>query len=312
LQVASLVFCVPHKAFNDVIAPSVAQRAHRVEQIAIVALRFAAGFVILAMAVLLGYLAWEGTKTFTVDHFSVFEFLFSPHYSYEDKHPGAAIFIVGSLAVTLFAILVGGPFGIAVGVFLSEIAPSRMAAMLKPAIELMVGIPSVVYGWLGLTLLVPWIRTHTTSPSGFSLAGAGIVLALMILPTVISLSEDAVRSLPNTLREGSQALGATRWQTIVRVLIPSAASGLGVAVILGIARAIGETLAIQMVIGNANQFAHGIFGTTSTLTTVIVADMPSATEGSLTEHALFSMALLLLLIAMVLILMVRFVVRKRA
>jgi phosphate transport system permease protein len=294
-----------------VIATDIARRSHRTEQYAMYALRFAAGFVILAMAVLLGYLLWEGTKTFTDDRFPVWQFLFSPTYSIENKHPGAAIFIAGSLAVTLFAILFGGPFGIAVGVFLSEIAPSRMAAVLKPTIELMVGIPSVVYGWLGLTLLVPWIREHTDSPSGFSLAGAGIVLALMILPTVISLSEDAVRSLPNALREGSYAMGATRWQTIVRVLIPSAASGLGVAVILGIARAIGETLAIQMVIGNANIFPKGLWGTTSTLTTVIVADMPSATNGSLTEHALFSMALLLLLIAMVLILMVRFVVRKR-
>jgi phosphate transport system permease protein len=276
-----------------------------------VLLRFAAGFMVVAMLALLLYLAIEGTKTFTVDHFSVLDFLFSPEYSYDTKHPGAAVFIAGSLAVTLFAIVVGGPFGVAVGVFLSEIAPKRMADILKPTIELMVGIPSVVYGWLGLTLLVPFIRTHTSSPAGFSLAGAGIVLALMILPTVISLSEDAVRSLPNSLREGSLALGATRWQTITRVLLPSAASGISVAVILGIARAIGETLAIQMVIGNANTFASDIFGATSTLTTVIVADMPSATQGSLQQHALFSMALLLLLIAMGLIMVVRFVVRKR-
>ena len=111
--------------------------------------------------------------------------------------------------MTLFAIVVGGPFGIAVGVFLSEIAPTRMALILKPAIELMVGIPSVVYGWIGLTVLVPLIRTHAGSLTGFSLAGAGIVLALMILPTVISLSEDAFNSLPPALREGSLALGAT-------------------------------------------------------------------------------------------------------
>jgi phosphate transport system permease protein len=267
--------------------------------------------MVVAMLALLLYLAIEGTKTFTVDHFSVVDFLFSPEYSYDTNHPGAAVFIAGSLAVTLFAIVVGGPFGVAVGVFLSEIAPKRMADILKPTIELMVGIPSVVYGWLGLTLLVPFIRTHTSSPAGFSLAGAGIVLALMILPTVISLSEDAVRSLPSSLREGSLALGATRWQTITRVLLPSAASGISVAVILGIARAIGETLAIQMVIGNANTFASDIFGATSTLTTVIVADMPSATQGSLQQHALFSMALLLLLIAMGLIMVVRFVVRKR-
>jgi phosphate transport system permease protein len=291
---------------------SIAQRAHRNERIALNVLRFAAGFVIFAMAIVLLYLAIEGTKTFFIDHFSLWSFLFSPNYDLDTNHPGAAIFIVGTLLVTVFAIVVGGPFGIAVGVFLSEIAPARMALVLKPAIELMVGIPSVVYGWLGLTLLVPIIRNHTSSASGFSLAGAGIVLAIMILPTVISLSEDAFNSLPPSLKEGSLALGATRFQTIMRVLLPSASSGLAVALILGIARAVGETLAIQLVIGNATAFPAGIFGPTATLTTVIVGEMPSATEGSLQEHALFSMALLLLLIAMVLILLVRFALRKRS
>src|ERR1700761_4070430 len=180
------------------------------------------------MAIILLYLAIEGTKTFFVDHFSLWSFLFSPKYDLDANHPGAAIFIVGTLLVTVFAIVIGGPFGIAVGVFLSEIAPTKMALILKPAIELMVGIPSVVYGWLGLTLLVPIIRDHTSSPSGFSLAAAGVVLAIMIMPTVISLSEDAFNSLPGSLREGSLALGATRFQTITRVLLPSASSGLAV------------------------------------------------------------------------------------
>jgi phosphate transport system permease protein len=290
---------------------SIAQRAHRNERIALNVLRFAAGFVVFAMAVLLAYLAFEGTKTFFVDRFSLWSFLFSPNYDLDSNHPGAAIFIVGTLAVTIFAIVIGGPFGIAVGVFLSEIAPPRMALVLKPAIELMVGIPSVVYGWLGLTLLVPLIRDHTSSASGFSLAAAGIVLAIMILPTVISLSEDAFTSLPAALKEGSLALGATRFQTIVRVLLPSASGGIAVALILGIARAVGETLAIQLVIGNATAFPANIFGPTSTLTTVIVGEMPSATQGSLQEHALFSMAFLLLLIAMVLIVLVRLALRKR-
>jgi phosphate transport system permease protein len=290
---------------------SIASRSHRNERIALNVIRLCAGFVIAAMAVILIYLSVEGTKTFFVDHFSPLAFLFSPDYDVDDGHPGAAIFIAGTLVVTIFAIVVGGPFGIAVGVFLSEIAPKQMAQVLKPAIELLVGIPSVVYGWLGLTLLVPLIRDHTSSPSGFSLAAAGVVLAIMILPTVISLSEDAFNSLPPALREGSLALGATRFQTIVRVLLPSASSGLAVALILGIARAIGETLAIQLVIGNATAFPTGIFAPTATLTTVIVGEMPSATQGTIQEHALFSMAFLLLLIAMVLILLVRFALRKR-
>jgi phosphate transport system permease protein len=289
-----------------------ARRSHRVERVAVYVLRFAAVFVILAMAALLGYLAFEGTKTFTQDHVSLGTFLFDPTFAIDARKPGAAVFIVGSLAVTLFAIVVGGPFGIAVGIFLAEIAPPRMTQILKPAIEVLVGIPSVVYGWLGLTLLVPVIREHTSSPSGFGLAAAGIVLSIMILPTVITLSEDAFRSLPRTLKEGSLALGATRWQTITRVLLPSASSGLSVAVILGMARAIGETLAIQMVIGNATQLPQGIFSPTAALTTEIVTDMPGATQGSLLEHVLFSMALLLLVIAMVLIVLVRLALRKRA
>jgi len=293
------------------IAPQ-ARLAHRTETAATFLLRFAAGFVIVAMAVLLGYLAFEGTKTFTADHVSPLVFLFSSNFSPDTHHPGAAVFIAGSLLVTLFALCVGGPFGIAVGVFLAELAPPRMTHVLKPAIEVMVGIPSVVYGWLGLSLLVPLIREHTSSPSGFGLAAAGIVLSIMILPTVITLSEDAFRSVPATLKEGSLALGATRWQTITRVLLPSARSGISVAVILGMARAIGETLAIQMVIGNATQFANGIFAPTAALPTEIVTDMPGATQGSPLEHALFSMALLLLLIAMLLILLVRFALRRRA
>ena len=288
-----------------------ALRSHRTERIAMIGLRVAAGFVILAMAALLFYLSYEGTKTFYVDRFPLWKFLFTTTFDPDIGKVGAGVFIVGTIAVTLFAICIGGPFGIAVGVFLSEIAPNRMTQILKPAIEVMVGIPSVVYGWLGLTLLVPLIRTHTNSPSGFGLAAAGIVLAIMILPTVITLSEDAFRSLPGALKEGSLALGATRFQTIMRVLLPSASSGLAVALILGIARAIGETLAIQMVIGNATQLPLGIFAPTAALTTEIVTDMPGATEGTLLEHALFSMAFLLLLIAMLLFVFVRLALRRR-
>jgi phosphate transport system permease protein len=288
-----------------------ARRSRRVERLALFGLRIAAGFVIVAMAALLLYLGFEGTKTFSADRVSLSAFLFSPVFGVDLGQPGSEVFVLGSLAVTFFAIAVGGPFGVAVGIFLAEIAPHRMTSVLKPAIELMVGIPSVVYGWLGLTLLVPLIRTHTSSPSGFGLAAAGIVLSIMILPTVITLSEDAFRSLPAALKEGSLALGATRWQTITRVLLPSASSGIAVALILGIARAIGETLAIQMVIGNATQIPRSLFAPTATLTTEIVTDMPGAAQGSLLEHSLFSMALLLLMMAMVLIVLVRFALRKR-
>jgi phosphate transport system permease protein len=286
-----------------------ANKAHRDEGIALFFLKVASGVFVVTIALLLGYLAIQGTKLFTVDHKSVFEFLFSASFDPANGKVGAAAFILGSLFVTAFAIVVGGPFGVAVGVFFAELAPKRVAAALKPAIEVLVGIPSVVYGWLGLTLLVPLIR-NVTGSSGFGLLAGGIVLSLMILPTVVSLSEDALKVVPGALREGSFALGATRWETISKVLLPAAASGLAVAVILGIARAIGETLALQLVIGNAPIIPTSLLGPAAALTSEIVMDMGGATQGSLLQHALFSMAFLLLLIAMGLIVIIKFAIRR--
>jgi phosphate transport system permease protein len=284
--------------------------AHAQERVASGVLFSASAFVILAMAALIAYLAFMGLKLFITDHVNPLHFLFSPDWTSDPNHPGALVFIVGSISITLFAICVGGPFGVAVGIFLSQLAPKKLASFMKPAIEILVGIPSVVYGWLGLTLLVPLIRHWTGSLTGFGLITAGIVLSIMILPTVISLSEDALRSVHTSLKEGSMALGATRWQTIWSVMLPAARSGLTVAVILGIARAIGEALAVQMVIGNSPVLPKGLLAPTAALTTEIVTDMGSAQEGTVLYHALFSMAFLLLLIAMALILAVRFALRK--
>lgn len=263
------------------------------------------------MALILGYLAIEGTRLFFADHISPLVFLFSPDFRPDHGHPGALVFIIGSLGITLFAVAVGGPFGVAVGIFLSQLAPKAVASFVKPAIEILVGIPSVVYGWLGLTLLAPFVREHLGSLTGFGLLTAGIVLAIMILPTVITLSEDALLAVPSTVREASMALGATRWQTIFNVLLPAARSGITVAVILGIARAIGETLAVQMVIGNAAALPRGLLSPTAALTTEIVTDMGSAPTGSVLYHSLFSMAFLLMIIAMGLILAVRFALRQK-
>ena len=292
--------------------PSPTGRAHAQERVAKGALFSASAFVIVAMAAIVVYLAFMGLRLFYHDHVSPLTFLFSPVFDTDNQHPGALVFILGSLAVTLFAICVGGPFGIAVGIFLSQLAPKRLAGFMKPAIEILVGIPSVVYGWLGLTLLAPLIRLHLGSLTGFGLLTAGIVLSIMILPTVIALSEDAIRAVHISMKEGSMALGATRWQTIWYVLLPSARSGLMVAVILGIARAIGEALAVQMVIGNSPVLPKGLLAPTAALTTEIVTDMGSAQQGTILYDSLFSMAFLLLLIAMALILAVRYAARQRA
>lgn len=285
-------------------------RAHAQERVASIALFLASAFVIVAMAAIIGYLAFMGLNLFFADHVSPLVFLFSPDFSPDANHPGALVFILGSIFITAFAICIGGPFGVAVGIFLSQLAPKRLAAFMKPTIEILVGIPSVVYGWLGLTLLAPFIRDHLGSLTGFGLLTAGIVLSIMILPTIISLAEDALRAVPHTMEEGSMALGATQWQTIWNVMLPAARSGLTVAIILGIARAIGEALAVQMVIGNSAILPKGLLSPTAALTTEIVTDMGSAQEGTVLYHSLFSMALLLLLIAMALILGVRFALRR--
>ena len=287
-----------------------ANKAHRDERIALVFLMACSAVFVIGILLILGYLAISGTKLFFIDHVSPFTFLFSPNFDDSAHQYGAAPFIVGSLVATGFAIVVGGPLGVAVGVFFSELAPKRVANAMKPAIEVLVGIPSVVYGWLGLTLLVPLIA-KVFHKEGDGLLAAGIVLSIMILPTVISLSEDALRSVPGALREGSAALGATRWETISRVLVPAASSGIAVAVILGVARAIGETLAVQLVLGNANVIPHSLFTPAAALTSEIVMDMGDAPDGSPLQHALFSMAFLLLLIAMGLIVLIRVALRKR-
>ena len=288
-----------------------ADKAHRDERIALVFLMACSAVFVIGIVLILAFLTINGTKLFFIDHVSPLTFLTSPNFDDSAHQYGAAPFIIGSLVATGFAILVGGPLGVAVGVFFSELAPKRVASMMKPAIEVLVGIPSVVYGWLGLTLLVPFIGKIFHS-DGDGLFAAGVVLSIMILPTVISLSEDALRAVPGTLREGSAALGATRWETISRVLVPAASSGIAVAVILGVARAIGETLAVQLVLGNANVIPHSLLTPAAALTSEIVMDMGDAPDGSALQHSLFSMALLLLLIAMALIVLIRVALRKRA
>jgi phosphate transport system permease protein len=288
-----------------------AGKAHRDERIAVAVLTTCGAIFVVAIVLILGFLAVNGTRLFWGDHYSIFTFLFSTDWDGLSGHYGAAAFIAGSLVATGMAILIGGPLGVAIGVFFSELAPKRVATLFKPAIEVLVGIPSVVYGWLGLTLLVPAIASVFHLPDGDSLLAAGIVLSIMILPTVISLSEDALRVVPDSMREGSAALGATRWETIVKVLLPSASSGLAVAVILGVARAIGETLAVQLVLGNAAIFPTSLLQPAAALTSEIVMDMGDAPDGSGFKHALFSMALLLLLISMGLILLIRLALRRR-
>ncbi|MCH3914264.1 MAG: phosphate ABC transporter permease subunit PstC [Acidaminococcaceae bacterium] len=233
------------------------------------------------------------------------EFFLSAHWDPEAGKYGALSFIVGSLAVTTFALCLGAPLGIAGALFLSKIASPLMKSILQPAINIYMAIPSVVYGFFGLTVIVPWVRGFFGVTGGFGIFTAGSILAIMILPTIVSLSADALATVPQTLEEGSLALGATRWQTLWHIVLPSAWQGLVTAVILGMARAIGETMAVQMVIGNTPQLAKSLFSPTSTLPSEIVVEMGNTPFGSTWGNSLFFMALVLLGISLLLILLVR-------
>jgi phosphate transport system permease protein len=180
---------------------------------------------------------------------------------------GILSMIAGSILVTIGAVVLGVPLAMGGAIFLAEVAPPAVRETVRPAVELLAGIPSVVYGLFGMVVLVPAVRTTFSVPgnSGFSLLAASIVLAVMVLPTITNIAEDAIRAVPREYKEGSLALGATRWQTISRVTLPAARSGIIAAIILGVGRALGETMAMIMVIGNSIRMPGPLSGNPLTL-----------------------------------------------
>ncbi|ADV93242.1 phosphate ABC transporter permease subunit PstC [Bacillus subtilis] len=259
------------------------------------------------------FLGVKGLQSFLVNGVSPIEFLTSLNWNPTDTDPkyGVLPFIFGSFAVTILSALIAAPLGIAGAIFMTEIAPNWGKKVLQPVIELLVGIPSVVYGFIGLTVLVPFIAQFKSSGTGHSLLAGTIVLSVMILPTITSISADAMASLPKSLREGSYALGATRWQTIRKVLVPAAFPTLMTAVVLGMARAFGEALAVQMVIGNTRVLPESLFDTAGTLTTIITLNMGHTTYGSVENNTLWSMGLVLLVMSFLFILLIRYLSSRR-
>jgi phosphate transport system permease protein len=220
-------------------------------------------------------------------------FLFGTDWSLKRDEYGVGVMILGSISVTLGTVVIAAPLSIACAIFLAEIAPPGIREVVRPAIDLLVGIPSVVYGLVGMVCFVPLIREHLGG-GGYSLLVAIIVLTVMVLPTIISLSEDSLRSVPRYYRESALALGATEWQTIWRVVLPAARPGIVSAVILGMGRVIGESMACYMVIGNAFTFPHSILDPGRTLTSNIVGQIEEAAYGSSHMHALFACGIVLL------------------
>jgi phosphate transport system permease protein len=247
-----------------------------------------------------------------IQEVGLWDFLFGSEWVPEPLDPADARFgilpmIVGSLAVTFGAMILAVPLGVACAILLAEVAPRRVRDLLRPAVELLVGIPSVVFGAIGMLVIVPWIRDTFGGP-GYCIAAACLVLMAMVLPTIVSISEDAIRAVPKAYKEGSLALGATQWQTIWHVILPAARRGITTSVVLGMGRAVGETMAMIMVIGNAVQFPHSFFDPARTLTGNIALEISYATP--LHEDALFATAVVLLVMIIALNGILTFVVRR--
>lgn len=248
----------------------------------------------------------KGMNTFINNGVSVKEFLLSPLWKPDGEPPkfGALIFIVGSTLVSIGAVLISGPIGVALAVFMHYISPKLGDRVLQPALELFVGIPSVVYGWIGFSVLLPLIKSGFGG-IGFSLLAGILVLSVMILPTIASISADAVKVIPSNYLEASYGLGATRWQTISKVIVPAAKGGILTGIVLGLARAFGEALAVQMVIGNSIKMVGGLLSPTSTLTSILTMDMGNTVTGTPWNDALWTLAMFLLIISFAFILIIR-------
>ncbi|MBK7780644.1 MAG: phosphate ABC transporter permease subunit PstC [Ardenticatenia bacterium] len=218
-------------------------------------------------------------------------------YPIEERF-GLVSLVVGSLLVTAVAVGIAVPLGLVTAIYLGEIAPPWLGDILKPLIEILAGIPSIVLGFVGWVALAPLVQ-RLGAPTGLTAFTGGLILAYMALPTIISIAEDAIDAVPKSYRDGSLALGATRWQTIYRVVLPAARSGIVTAVMLGIGRAVGETMAVMMVTGNAAHVPRGtsmLFQPVRTMTATIAAEMGEVARGGTHYHVLFLIGALLFLI----------------
>jgi phosphate ABC transporter permease protein PstC len=268
------------------------ERTDRLVRLALLVVAFSAVSI---LAVITVFMFEQGTPI-------MFKYGLRSFLAGSDWYPTEKIFglwpmIVGSIYVTLGAMVIGVPFGLACAIVLTEFSSKRLRRIIKPVIELLAGIPSVVYGFIGVVILVPFIRETLGGP-GLSVLAASIILGIMILPTIISISVDSIQAIPLSYREGSIALGATKWQTVKMVLLPAARSGIIASIILGMGRAIGETMAVIMIAGNAASVPRSVLDPVRTLTSNIALEMGYAAG----EHrqALFATGVILFIIIMIL------------
>jgi phosphate transport system permease protein len=245
------------------------------------------------------FLLKEGLSVFKT--ITPLKFIFGKNW-YPISEPaqlGILPLILGSLLVTLGAAIISIPIGVACAVYIAEIAPLKIKEILKAGIELLAAIPSVVLGFIGIVTLVPWVKNIFNIPTGLTALSGSIMLAFMATPTIVSIAEDALYSVPKSYKEGAFALGATHWQTIWRVILPAASSGILAAVMLGIGRVIGETMAVMMITGNAAVIPHSFLAPLRTLTATIAAEMGEAVVASEHYFALFAIGIVLFVISFV-------------
>ncbi len=262
-------------------------------------IRLAGGSAIIFVVLIFLFLVREGLPAF----FEVpLANLFGPRWYPTFGQFGTLPLILGSLLVTAGAVIIAVPLGVASAIYIGEVAPRQVRDVLKPAIEVLAGIPSVVLGFLGILVISPLVRRYTGAPTGLTAFTGSLILAYMSLPTIISIAEDALDAVPKQYRDAARALGATEWQTIWRVVVPAARSGIVTAVMLGVGRAIGETMAVMMVTGNAARIPRELdafFRPIRTMTATIAAEMGEVAQGSTHFHVLFAVGMILFIITFI-------------
>ncbi|MCC9882922.1 phosphate ABC transporter permease subunit PstC, partial [Streptococcus agalactiae] len=253
--------------------------------------------IVFIVAMILIFVAQKGLSTFFVDGVKLTDFLFNTKWEPSAKSFGAFPMIAGSFIVTILSAIIATPFAIGAAVFMTEISPKYGSKILQPAVELLVGIPSVVYGFIGLQIIVPFVRS-IFGGTGFGILSGVCVLFVMILPTVTFMTVDSLRAVPRHYKEASLAMGATRWQTIWRVILNAARPGIFTAIVFGMARAFGEALAIQMVVGNSAILPTSLTTPAATLTSVLTMGIGNTVMGTVQNNVLWSLALVLLIMSL--------------
>jgi len=281
-----------------------------------------AGIVVTALVLIYLFVGSQAFQTFTIDHLSPGTFFLSKDW---DNSFGTLAIVVGTISLVVIGLLIAVPLSIGIALFITEIAPPWMARILRSIVELFLGIPSVIFGLLGILVVVPFVANIINGiagqeffTTGKGIFAAGIVVAFMVMPTITTITVDSLVAIPRELREGSLALGATRWQTMTKTLIPAATPGIMTGVILGTARIIGETIAVGLVIGGSARifpidFVHGqlFIGSTSVMTTQIFHDFANATQGSPILNAIWTLSFFLIVISGVLVFVSRAITSRK-